>query len=389
MELNKYIEVKFSELHLKGGNKKEFIIALTRNIKKKFLDFGIEAEVKNARDKLEVYSENDLEKIPNALDEIVGISIYSHVIQCEADKDKIESVMKEQLSIHEEGTTFRVSAKLVDGDMFQSKDEMIKWLAWFGTKVMNFKIDLSNYELDLNVRIENGKATMVLDRNKGIYGLPSGANGKALTLLSGGIDSPVAAFKTITRGINVSFLTFLTPRTSESQTVSKIMDLAKQVNKFNGKNGKMFFVNFERVQEKIMMLSDSSYRITLLRRYFMRFAQLVSKKYGYKFVITGDSLGQVASQTPESMTMIDNATEQLIVRPLVSSSKNEIIKLAEEIGTYEISIRPGDDMCSAFTPRNPIIFPKKYMVEELESQLEGMDDLLKSVLEEDTRIIEL
>ncbi len=389
MELNRYIEVKYSELHLKGGNKKEFIIALQRNIKNKFSNLGIDAQIKNARDKLEVYSENDLDKVPAALDEIVGLSIYSHVIKSEATKENIENILKEELSHHKSGTTFRVSAKMVDGDLFESKEDMIKWLAWFGTKVMDFKIDLSNYDVDINVRVENGKATMILDKNKGIYGLPAGANGKALTLLSGGIDSPVAAFKTITRGVNVSFLTFLTPRTSESQTVSKIMDLAKQVNKFNGISGKMFLVNFERVQEKIMLLKDSSYRITLLRRYFMRFAELVSKKYGYKFVITGDSLGQVASQTPESMTMIDNATEQLIVRPLVSSSKNEIINLAEEIGTYEISIRPGDDMCSAFTPRNPIIFPKKYVVDSLESELEGMDELLKSVLDEDTRIIEL
>ncbi len=389
MESNKYIVVKYSELHLKGGNKKEFIKALTRNVKNKLDDYNIDAQIKNARDKMEIYSENDLDKVPTALDEVVGISLYSHVFECEAKKELIEELMKRELSSYPEGTKFRVSAKLIENDMFESKDEMIKWLAWFGTKVMNYTIDLSNYDLDLNVRIENGKATMFFDKHKGIYGLPAGANGKALTLLSGGIDSPVAAFKTITRGMNVSFLTFLTPRTSEAQTISKIKDLALQVDKYNGIHGKLFLVNFERVQEKIMKLEDSSYRITLLRRYFMRFAKFVSDKYGYKFVITGDSLGQVASQTPESMTMIDNATEQLIVRPLVSSSKNEIINIAEEIGTYEISIRPGDDMCSIFTPKNPIIFPKKYMVDSLESQLEGMDELLRSVLDEDTRIIEL
>ncbi len=389
MELNKYIVVKYSELHLKGGNKKEFITALTRNIKNKLIDLNIDAQIKNGRDKLEIHSENELEKVPGALDEIVGISLYSHVVECEESKENIELIMKKELSHYEEGTKFRVSAKIIDSDVFASKDEMIKWLAWFGTSEMNFKIDLSNYDLDMNVRIENNRALLTLDKNVGIYGLPAGANGKAITLLSGGIDSPVAAFKTITRGVNVSFITFLTPRTSEANTVSKIKDLAIQVDKYNGIHGKLFFVNFERVQEKIMLLEDSSYRITLLRRYFMRFTQLVSMKYGYKFAITGDSLGQVASQTPESMTMIDNATEQLIVRPLVSSSKNEIIKVAEEIGTYEISIRPGDDMCSAFTPKNPIIFPKKYVVDKLESQLEGMDELLNSVLEEDTRIIEL
>ncbi len=389
MELNKSIVVKFSELHLKGGNKKEFITTLTRNIKSKFEDYSINAQIKNLRDKIEITSESDLDRVPSALDEVVGISLYSNVYKCESNKEQMEELMKSVLSKCSADSSFRVSAKIVDDTLFESKDEMIKWLAWFGTKVMGFKINLTNYDIDLNVRVESGVATLIVDKTKGIYGLPAGGNGKALTLLSGGIDSPVAAFKTITRGINTSFITFLTPRTSESQTLSKIKDLALQVDKYNGIHGKLFLVNFERVQERIMKLEDSSYRITLLRRFFMRFAKIVSDKYKYKFVITGDSLGQVASQTPESMTMIDNATEQLIVRPLVSSSKNEIIKIAEEIKTYEISIRPGDDMCSAFTPKNPIIFPKKYVVEKLEEELGDMEELLYSVLREDTRIIEL
>ncbi len=389
MELNKSIVVKFSELHLKGGNKKEFITTLTRNIKNKFETYSIEAQIKNLRDKIEITSDSHLDKVPAALDEVVGISLYSTVYKCKSDKDTLEELMKSVLSNLPKETKFRVSAKIVEDTLFNDKNEMIKWLAWFGTNVMNFKIDLSNYDLDLNVRLENGEATFIADKTKGIYGLPAGGNGKALTLLSGGIDSPVAAFKTITRGINTSFITFLTPRTSQTQTLSKIMDLAKQVDKYNGISGKLFLVNFERVQERIMKLEDSSYRITLLRRFFMRFAKIVSDKHKYKFVITGDSLGQVASQTPESMTMIDNATEQLIVRPLVSSSKNEIINIAEEIGTYEISIRPGDDMCSAFTPRNPIIFPKKYVIQKLEEELGDMEELLFSVLREDTRVVEL
>ncbi len=393
MELNnikKTIIIKFSELSLKGGNKKEFVSVLRRNLKKKFDDLKIDATIEGGRDTFNIYSENDLDRVPEALKTVVGISVFNYAYECDADKNTIETIIKEQLKEFPEGTTFRVSAKIVQNEMFESKEKMISWLAWLGTNELGFKVDLSNHEVDINVRIENEKATLILGtKERGIAGLPAGANGKALTLLSGGIDSPVAAFKTITRGINTSFLTFLTPRTSEAQTISKIKQLAEKVNEYNGINGKMFLVNFERVQEKIMLLDDSSYRITLLRRYFMRFAQLISKKYKYKFVITGDSMGQVASQTPESMTQIDNATDQLIVRPLVSSSKNEIIRIAEEIGTYEISILPGDDMCTTFTPKNPIIFPKKEMVAELEAQLEGMDDLLWSVLKEDTRIIEL
>lgn len=254
---------------------------------------------------------------------------------------------------------------------------------------MNFKIDLKNYDIDFNIKLENEIAIISFFKEEAINGLPSGSNGKALALLSGGIDSPVAAFKTITRGINVSFITFLTPLTSENETISKIKELALEVDKYNGNHGKLFFVNFEKVQEEIMKIENSSYRIILLRRYFMRFSELVSKKYGYKFFITGDSLGQVASQTPESMTQINNATKKLIIRPLVSMSKNEIIKEATSINTYKISIKPGNDMCSAFTPKKPILFPKEKIVKELEEKLINMDYIMEQILEKDTRIIEL
>ncbi len=387
MELNKYIVVKYSELHLKGGNKKEFIRVLIRNIKSKIEEKGLIADVINDRDKVLIESKEHLDDVFDLLKFIVGISSYGFYYKIPANKDEIEKFL---LSVKEpnEDKKFRLSIKVVD-KILGEKEEVINWLAWFVTNNLKYKINLSNYDLDLNVRIEDNIAIIFFETTKGILGLPAGSNGRALTLLSGGIDSPVAAFKTIARGINSSFITFLTPRTSDEKTVTKILSLAEQVNKFNGNSGKLFLVNFERVQEEIMKLEDTSYRITLLRRYFMRFSQLISYRYKYKFVITGDSLGQVASQTPESMTIIDNATEQLIVRPLVSMSKNEIIDIARSIGTYDISIMEGDDMCSLFTPKNPIIHPKSRMTLELESKLENMDEILRKIIDEDMRIIDL
>lgn len=387
MEFNRYIVVKYSELHLKGGNKKEFIRILIQNIKSKLLSNNIDAIVVNGRDRIIIESDNNLDEIPMILNYVVGISSFGFYYEVPANKEEIEKFLENHLS-KDEMKTFRLSVKVVD-KVLGEKEEVIKWMAWFSSSVLKYKVNLKKYDIDINIKIEEGKAILFFETQKGILGLPAGANGKALTLLSGGIDSPVAAFKTITRGINSSFITFLTPRTSDSNTINKIMKLAKQVNKYNGINGRLFLVNFERVQEEIMKLENTSYRITLLRRYFMRFAQLVSFKYKYKFVITGDSLGQVASQTPESMTIIDNATSQLIVRPLVSMSKNEIINIAREIGTYDISIMEGDDMCSLFTPKDPIIHPKMRMTLDLEEKLNNMDEVLKKVLEEDMRIIEL
>ena len=388
MELNKHIVVKYSELHLKGGNKKQFIKVLIDNIKLRLEEQEIEARVLDGRDRVIIESAKQIEEIPNVLRQIVGISSFAFCYKLSANKEAIEKLLEDKL-VKNANKTFRLSVKIVDPEPLGEKQKVIDWLAWFSTNVLQYKINLSNYDVDINIKVDKGLATIFFEKEDAIIGLPAGANGKALTLLSGGIDSPVAAFKTITRGINTSFITFLTPRTSDEKTIKKITMLANQVNKFNGKNGKLFLVNFEKVQEEIMKLENSSYRITLLRRYFMRFAKIISYKYKFKFVITGDSLGQVASQTPESMSVIDNATKQLIIRPLVSMSKNEIINLSKEIGTYDISIMEGDDMCSLFTPKAPIIHPKLKKAIELELMLENMDKVLREVLDKDTRVIEL
>lgn len=385
----RYIVIKFSELTLKGKNKKDFVKHLINNIQTKLDDKKIDAKVIDARDKLIVDSKNDLDKVPSVLKYITGISYYSYYFETTQDKESIENLLYNQLNLFPEETKFRVSIKNNDKNYTREKDQVIKWIAWFVSNDLNFKIDLFNYEVDVNLTFENNKTIVHLLKRNGINGFPSGVSGKSLALLSGGIDSPVAAFKTITRGMNTSFITFLTPRTSSSQTINKIKELSQTVNNYNGTSQKLFLVNFEKVQEEIMKLEDTSYRIILLRRCFVKFAQFVSKKYGYKFLVTGDALGQVASQTPESMTQIDNATNQLIIRPLITMSKNEIISIARDIKTYETSIKPGDDMCTIFTPRNPIIFPKETMVNELEKKLKNMDNLFSEVFEQDTRVLEI
>ena len=320
---------------------------------------------------------------------VVGISSYSFVYEVENNKDEIEKIITEKLKIYPKESTYRISAKVLEDHIFENKEELIKWVANVVNKNLGFRVNLKGYDIDINIKIEKDVAVMFFGKHQEEIGLPAGGNGKALTLLSGGIDSPVAAFKTITRGINSSFITFLTPTTSEEVTLTKIKTLAKKVNRYNGISQKLIFVNFERVQSEIAKLETESYRIILLRRYFVKFAKLISKKYKYNFLITGDSLGQVASQTPASMTVIDNATDQLIIRPLVSMSKNEIIKIAEKIDTYNISIGAGDDMCSTFTPKSPIIFPHKDIIEKLEKELPDMEKILYKVLDEDTRVIEI
>lgn len=392
MESNKYIVVKFSELFLKGSNKREFIFILVRNIKIKLINFNNEFNLFVKRDKIEIHSKLHIENIYSLLSEVVGISSWYYCYEFnEFNKNEIENVIENELTDHLLLTKFRVNVKIINNHLIptKNKEEIINWLASFCINKLNFEVDLKKYDVKINLRFEKNKIFLFFLNEKGIEGLPAGVNGRALALLSGGIDSPVAAFRMISRGINVSFITFLTPNTSEENTLKKIKELALRVDNFNGIHGKIFFVNFEKIQEKIMQLKNSSYRIILLRRAFMKFSKIVSKKYGYKFLITGDSLGQVASQTPESMSVINQSIDQLIVRPLISMSKNEIIKIANDINTYKISIQPGNDMCINFTPKNPIIFPKKIIVENLEREIGDIEQLFYDTLKENTRIVDI
>ncbi len=386
--MNKEILIRYSELTLKGKNRNHFSKVLFKNIKNKLsnLDYAIERDY----DKIIIKPNDNPEDYIKPLSEITGISWYAIVTSVATSKENIEKALDEVFSKNDKAT-FRVSGKAIDKDLFDSSDSLTRWAAgYILNKYPESKVDLKNYNLNVNIRVlSDGNTQIYCEKHKGIEGLPAGSNGKALQLLSGGIDSPVAAYKTTTRGMNVSFITFLTPVTSTEETVHKIKSIAKRINDFNGVDQKLFIVDFSKIQQRIMMLKKDEYRITLLRRYFVRFSEMISKKYGYDMLITGDSLGQVASQTIESLTMVDNATDMLIARPLISMSKNEIINIATKIKTLELSNLPGDDMCSAFTPDNPIIKPKKEVVLELEAEMTNIDELLNDVIENDIEIVEM
>ncbi len=387
--MNKIL-IKYSELTLKGKNRKEFANQLVKNIKNKFKEKNIEIKIDKYFDKLILNSNNDVEELILILKKIIGISWLAEIIEFKIEN---KEEIYEQLSLilnNKDNFSFRVSAKTIDKNIFSSSDELTRFVATYILKNFNSKVKLKDYDIEIHLRIdEKLNATLYKEKIRGLEGLPSGSNGEALSLLSGGIDSPVSSFEVLKRGFNTSFITFLTPVTKTENVVTKINSLAKKVNSFNGSNRKLFLVNFKIIQAMISEVGFEEYRTIILRIFFMKFAKFVSEKYKFDLLVTGDSIGQVASQTPKAMEVIDKNSEMLIIRPLVTANKNEIISKAKEIGTYEISILPGDDMCSLFSPKNPTTKPKKETVEKILEKLKDIDKYFENILDKHTEIINL
>ncbi len=389
--MNKYIIVKYSELTLKGRNRKSFTSILKQNIKHKLDAFVIDAKIQAAYDKMIILPKNkeEISKILIALKDVVGISWFAVVYIVKTSEINLISAIDNLL--HDQAAkTFRVSAKVFDKSLWSSSEELTSIIAGHVLNTFNLKVNLKNFDLEINVKVNNDDTMHIYGKKyTGHLGLPAGVNGKGLTLISGGIDSPVASYMAITRGLNMNFVIFLTPNNMTGETENKIELITNRINDFNGVNGKLFIVNFQKVQQEISSLKEEQYRTILLRRYFLKTAEAISKIYGYKLLITGDSLGQVASQTVEAMTVINSGTEMLIIRPLVGMSKNEIIGKATSIGTLEFSNLPGSDTCSVFAPNSPELYPKLKDIKELEDQLLFIDEIIKDTVANNMEIIKL
>lgn len=365
--MEKVIFIRYSELSLKGKNKKEFIKILNRNIKNKLE--GLNFEIKTGHDKVVVNPKSeDITEFIERLKFVVGISWFSVANVVDTTKKDIEQAVIAEVK---DGwfKTFRVSAKNIS-EVFSDSKSLTHYVAGRVLEHTDMKVNLSEYDVEINVRAERNKTTVFGKKIKGIDGLPSGSNGKGLAFLSGGIDSPVAAIKMMTRGLQVDFVTFLSPNVETPELLHKIKKLAKQANKYNGRAGRLYIINFAPVRKFIREdLKKESYRVVFLRRFFTHYGNFLAEKYNYQTLITGDAMGQVASQTPQNLTAVDDASEIFVSRPLIGMDKNSIIKLAREYGTYEISILPGDDMCAQCTPKSPVLSAKMDVVRELAKDL--------------------
>ena len=360
--MEKLIMIKYGELTTKKDNRKEFIKILTQNIER-LIDEKIEIIKDNSR--MFIKCEDDI--VAQKLKKIFGIHGISIVYKV---NNNYEEVLKKSLEIMDKNKkTFKVVTKRSDKDFNIKSMDYSRHLGGLILKNTDYKVDVHNPEIILNVEIRKEGTYIYTNEIKGPGGYPVGVQGKGLLMLSGGIDSPVAGYLAMKRGVNIEAIYFDSPPHTSIEAKNKVKKLSEILNKYSGKI-KLHIVPFTKIQEEIYKKCPDNYMITIMRRMMYRIAEKYAKKINAKIIINGESIGQVASQTLESMVCINNVTNMPVIRPVATYDKLEIIEIAKKINTYETSILPYEDCCTIFVPKHPVIKPELEKAIEYENNIE-------------------
>lgn len=367
------LSVSFGELFLKGKNRNKFFKAAIDNIKRNIEDIGYEDMYLESSKLYIKANKNDFENLIKEIKKVFGIIYISEIKRCEKNKESIENALKEILdNMDIKNKTFKVITNRVDKSFEVKSPEFSQMMGGFilknYAKDNNLKVDVHNPNFKVFIDIKK-YAYVYANRHEGIGGLPIGSSGNGLLLLSGGIDSPVAGFMMAKRGMKIDCLHFHSYPFTSKRALQKALDLGKILSQYTGKM-RIYSVNMAEIYKAINKNCRRNQTTILSRRFMMRIGEKISAKNNYNALITGESLGQVASQTVESMTVIEDATNLPIFKPLLALDKTEIIDRALFIGSYEKSIEPFDDCCSIFAPSNPITKPKLKYIKESESKLD-------------------
>lgn len=353
--MKKVILIKYGELTTKKDNRKFFIKTLRNNILDKLSDYNIAVTDDYYRMFIEV-NEDDIDSITSKLKCIFGIH---EIAVCYKDENVTEEEIKKvslMVMKEEDFCTFKVETKRSDKSFPIKSMDMNNIIGSLILKNIECKVDVHNPEIILNIEIRREGFYIYTKGIKCLGGYPIGTLGRGLLMLSGGIDSPVAGYMTIKRGVELYYLYFESRPHTSIEARNKVRDLARKLEKYNT-NGKLMVVNFTKIQETIYKNLDTTYLITIMRRMMYRIAERVAKKNKCLAIVNGESVGQVASQTLASMIAVNDITNYPILRPLCSFDKLDIIEISKKIDTYDISILPYEDCCTVFVPRHPVINP--------------------------------
>ena len=380
--MKKVIIIRVCEIFLKGKNRFYFINLLEEHIKKALTGIDYEFEKMQMRYLIEDFDENDYDEIIDRLKKVCGIHTISPALCVESSRENIAECAKELCK--DKTGTFKIETNRAD-KTFQYHS--VELSALIGGDVLsvygkNLKVDVKNPQFLINVDVrENGKSLIFTDYIKGIGGMPTGSSGKGFLMLSGGIDSPVAGYMMCKRGMKLSAVHFHSyPYTGEAAK-EKVITLGKMVSAYCA-GMDLYVVKFTHIQEAIHEKCNEEFMITLMRRFMMRITEKLAEKHGGQSIITGESLGQVASQTMESINSSNSVVKMPVFRPLIAFDKLETIEIAKKIDTYETSILPYEDCCTVFLPKFPAIKPKmeKVLKEEAKLDVNGLiNEALKTV----------
>ena len=360
-----FLIIHADEIFLKGSNKGYFYNSLSKNLTRLFVGAKVKRIESGLWMEIEKMEQNDIERLAC----VPGIANFAVAYKCGNKIDKITKLLASEKKLLEVPNSFRVTATRSNKKYPLSSIEIAKEVGAFVCEKYGYKVDLKNFDLNIHIHILDKEAIIYGNTVKGAGGLPSGTSGKMLCLLSGGIDSPVAAYKMMNRGAKVDFIHFQNETSVSSAVGEKIMDLTQLLSNIQG-DTKLYMVAFGDIQREIIMKVPADYRMIITRRIFNKIAQKIAYKNKYKALVTGDSLGQVASQTIENMIAIEQSVEILRLKPLIGTNKNEIITIAQKINTLPISNRPYEDCCSMFVAKHPQTKAKLEDVLQIEKNID-------------------
>ena len=364
--MEKLILIKYGELTTKKGNRNLFIKILTKNIEEMLQNYDVNIIKNRVRMFIEV-KDQKFDEVVKQLQKVFGL--HSIVICEKVNTKDIEELKKIAFKMLEQETfdTFKVVTDRADKTYPIKSMEVSRQVGGYLLKYLqNKKVDIHHPQLTLHIEIRTDGTYFYTKEVEGIGGYPVGIQGKGMLMLSGGIDSPVAGYLALKRGVQIECIYFDSPPHTSIEAKNKVLTLASILNEYSG-HIKVHVIPFTKLQEAIFKNCDPTYMITIMRRMMYRITERLAKKRNCKIIVNGESIGQVASQTLTSMNVINEVTNMPVIRPVACMDKLEIIRMSEKIGTYETSILPFEDCCTIFVPKHPVIHPDLKKAKEMET----------------------
>ncbi len=384
--MKEIILIKNGELALKGLNRSTFEDILIKNIRKRIKPLG-DFEYRKEQSTISVIPMDeyiDMDEVSDRISRVFGIAAYSRALQVEKDMtvilEKAPDYLSEQLK---NAKSFKVEGKRSDKKFSLKSPEISAEVGGaILSKFPHLKVDVKNPDILVTIEIREKFAFIRGNQTKGAGGMPTGTAGKSAILISGGIDSPVAAYMMAKRGLVLNAIHFASPPYTSPQSEEKVHNLLRKVSKYSG-NICLFTVGFTEIQEEIRDKCPEDLFTLIMRRFMMRISQRIAEKEECKALITGESLGQVASQTLNALACTDAVVSMPVFRPLIGLDKDEIIKVSRKIDTFDISIEPYEDCCTVFTPKHPKTKPQISIIENAEQALD-IEALVERAIENTT-----
>ncbi len=366
--------VHYQEIALKGRNRPWFVERLVSNIRSATADLGLR-RVRALMGRIEVqYESGDTwGEVRDRLARLPGIANFSKAVRCPCDFEVIaETVLGELADLEVE--SFRVTAQRADKRFPLRSPEIERQLGGRIKAARGWRVDLERPALTVRVETLTDEAYCYLSKESGAGGLPSGVSGRVACLLSGGIDSPVAAYRMVRRGCRVRLIHFHSYPILSHTSQDKVAEIAERLTRSQLET-RLYVVAFGDIQRQVVLAVPPALRVVVYRRLMLRIAERIARASGAMALVTGEAVGQVASQTLDNMAIIDSVVSMPVLRPLVGMDKDEIVREARQLGTYEISIIPDEDCCTLFTPKHPTTKAKAREVEAAEHAL-GVEPLV-------------